>query len=106
MCRPWPQSLFQRVKRGEPARGAGAESKPPEGSVRIQIERSSDTVTILFEDDGRGMDPDAIRECAVEAGIVAPERAAGLAGEELLHLTYRYGATDLDQWANAQTSRL
>jgi two-component system chemotaxis sensor kinase CheA len=56
--------------------------KPAEGTIRLRAERARDEVVIIVADDGRGVDRAAIRDRAVERGLLPPESplpdAAGL----------------------------
>lgn len=65
-----------RVENGKPARGR----------LHIRITREKDFVTISVADDGRGMDPDKIRQAAVSRGIIDEERAQALDDREALRL--------------------
>ncbi|HEV8358456.1 MAG TPA: chemotaxis protein CheA [Gemmatimonadales bacterium] len=57
----------------EPAVERLAASKPREGLIRLRAERARGGVTIVVADDGRGIDRAAVRERAVEQGLLAPE---------------------------------
>lgn len=65
-----------RVENGKPARGR----------LHIRITREKDFVTISVADDGRGMDPDKIRQAAVQRGLIDEERAQALDDREALRL--------------------
>jgi two-component system chemotaxis sensor kinase CheA len=52
-----------------------AAGKPAVGSIAIFLERAGDSVTIRIEDDGRGMDPEQIRQAAVRKGFLSREAA-------------------------------
>jgi two-component system chemotaxis sensor kinase CheA len=58
------------VDHGIEAPGVREEAgKDPEGSVELRAIRERDRVTIEVEDDGAGIDADAVRDAAVEEGI-------------------------------------
>ncbi len=61
--------------------------KPEEGSVRIEVARSGDTVTIAVADDGRGMDAETIRQTALAGGFADRERLAAMDDGAVLMLT-------------------
>jgi two-component system chemotaxis sensor kinase CheA len=76
--------------------GAG---KPPRGRLRISVRRTRERVVIELEDDGRGMDPEKLRDAAVARGKLSPEAAARLSTREVLLLACLPGvstATDVD----------
>jgi two-component system, chemotaxis family, sensor kinase CheA len=60
--------------------------KPRHGTLRIVAERDGDRVRILVEDDGRGLDLDALRARARSAGVVPA--AAGLTDQEAEDLIF------------------
>lgn len=63
-----------------------AAGKPPTGTVHLEARHSGSSVIIEVRDDGRGMDPAALRESAVRKGMITAERAAALSDEEALQL--------------------
>lgn len=54
----------------EPADEREAAGKPREGTIELRAHREGSEVVVEVEDDGRGVDVDAIREQAVERGLV------------------------------------
>jgi two-component system chemotaxis sensor kinase CheA len=60
--------------------------KPPAGSLRLALSRMADQVLLEVRDDGRGMDPAAIRARAVAQGLLHEQQAAALTAEETLLL--------------------
>lgn len=59
-----------------------AQGKPETGKVTVTIRRLRDTVSLLLEDDGRGMDAEALRRAAVARGAISEQAAKGLSDEE------------------------
>ncbi|MBT0664015.1 chemotaxis protein CheA [Geobacter pelophilus] len=57
------------------------------GRIRLAVRREKDQAVIVVEDDGRGMDPDALVASAVAKGLLTAEQGAQLAPEEALMLT-------------------
>jgi two-component system chemotaxis sensor kinase CheA len=68
-----------------------AGGKPEVGRVRIDARREKDSIRIAVADDGAGMDLEAARRRAVEAGMVHPDLAADLSHEQLAALAFRPG---------------
>jgi two-component system chemotaxis sensor kinase CheA len=81
-------ALDHGIEAPEERRAAG---KPEAGRLRLRLDRRGDAVLLSLEDDGRGMDPDAIRRAALDRGLVDPERLARLDEEETLALVTRPG---------------
>lgn len=68
-----------------------AGGKPPEGCIRVEASQRGNDVVITCSDDGRGIDPAAVRQRAVERGIVT--ESAPLADREVLDLIFAPGLT-------------
>jgi len=75
----------------EPPEARVAAGKPEVGRIRIDARREKDSIRIAVADDGAGMDLEAARARAVEAGIVHPDLAADLSPEQLAALAFRPG---------------
>jgi chemosensory pili system protein ChpA (sensor histidine kinase/response regulator) len=56
-------------------------NKPPEGQVTIAVSREATEVVLRVSDDGRGLDREAIRQRAIERGLLKPD--AVLADQDL-----------------------
>ncbi len=56
------------------------------GTVTVTARREKDLVLLEVADNGRGIDPDAIRRKALEGGLISPTRARSLARRDLLQL--------------------
>lgn len=69
----------QRIARGKPAKG----------TVKFKAYYSGASVIIQISDDGKGMDPEAIREKAIQKGIITPERK--LTKKEIFDLIFLPG---------------
>jgi two-component system, chemotaxis family, sensor kinase CheA len=75
----------------ESAAERAAAGKPPAGRVRVTAVDGRDAVTIRVSDDGRGIDPEAVRERAVAIGLREPGLSGDLDEAELLALLTRPG---------------
>ncbi|HEX9024610.1 MAG TPA: chemotaxis protein CheA [Geobacteraceae bacterium] len=60
--------------------------KPAEGSVKLSLRREKDLMVISVADDGRGMDPAALKAAAIEKGFIKAEKGAALSPHEALLL--------------------
>ncbi|MBQ9471022.1 MAG: chemotaxis protein CheA [Bacteroidales bacterium] len=66
-----------------------AHGKPVKGTIKFKAYYSGASVIIQISDDGAGMNPEAIREKAIQKGIIAPERK--LSKKEILDLIFLPG---------------
>ncbi|MGB9905067.1 MAG: chemotaxis protein CheW, partial [Desulfotomaculales bacterium] len=71
----------ERVRRG----------KPRTGKIILKAAYVEGQIVITLADDGRGMDPAAMRQKAVENGLLSPEAAARLSDKEALDLIFTPG---------------
>lgn len=72
--------------------------KPEIGRVAIRVERKGDRILLVVEDDGAGINLEAVRQAALRAQLVSPEEVNQLTTDQLTQLLYRNGittATDL-----------
>jgi two-component system chemotaxis sensor kinase CheA len=60
--------------------------KRPTGRIEVTVRRERDRVILEVADDGRGMDPAALRKAAVARGALGAEAAAALPDAEVLLL--------------------
>jgi two-component system chemotaxis sensor kinase CheA len=66
-----------------------AQGKPETGTITLAAEHSGGEVLIRIHDDGRGLDPAAIKNKAVERGLISPE--AELSDKEAYNLIFHSG---------------
>ncbi len=64
-----------------------AAGKPLPAKILIKASREKDQVFIEICDDGKGMDPERLKEVAINKGLITPEHAAGMSEKEALLLT-------------------
>ncbi|WP_086931374.1 chemotaxis protein CheA [Agarilytica rhodophyticola] len=65
--------------------------KPREGKVVLAAEQEGDHILLSITDDGAGMDPDALRNKAVEKGVLDSDAAARLTDVEAYNLIFAPG---------------
>ena len=68
-----------------------AAGKPRTGTVEVRARQSGEDVVIEIEDDGRGVDIEAIREEAIEEGVVTAGEAGGLDDDGVYDLLFHPG---------------
>lgn len=68
-----------------------AKGKPRAGRVALSAEQEGDHILLVIEDDGAGMDPNALRRKAVEKGLLDPDAAERLTESECFDLIFAPG---------------
>ncbi|MDA1141536.1 MAG: hybrid sensor histidine kinase/response regulator [Planctomycetota bacterium] len=63
--------------------------KPAEGTLKLAARGEGDHIIIEIEDDGRGMNPDSIRDSAIRKGVISSEEALRMSERDCLHLIFR-----------------
>lgn len=62
--------------------------KNPTGTIKLTAIRDKQTVNLIIEDDGKGIDPDKLRATAVEKGMLTEDAAQVLSDEEACNLIF------------------
>ncbi|MGE5484118.1 MAG: chemotaxis protein CheW [Ignavibacteriales bacterium] len=65
--------------------------KPRTGTVRLTATHQENQVVIVIEDDGKGIDPEGLRESAVRKGLMTEESARRLSDEQAIELIFLPG---------------
>ena len=68
-----------------------AAGKDPTGTVVLEARHAGSSVVIEVRDDGRGMDPDALRASAVRKGVIDQQRADNMSDNEAFELVMAPG---------------
>ena len=74
-----------------------AMGKPAQGTIRLSAAHQENQIVITVEDDGRGMDPQAIKEKAVKKGLVNQQAADKMSDQEALNLIFLPGFSTAQQ---------
>ncbi|CAG0952802.1 two-component system, chemotaxis family, sensor kinase CheA [Planctomycetaceae bacterium] len=74
-----------------------AAGKPAKSLVRLSAIQEGDHILISISDDGKGMRPEAIRNKAIEKGLISAEAASSLDDEQSLNLIFLPGFSTKDQ---------
>lgn len=77
----------------EPPAEREEHGKPPQGTLTVHALALGSYVHITVSDDGRGMDPQRLRQSAVQKGLMSEEAAARLSDQEALELIFLPGFT-------------
>jgi len=75
------ESPEERVKKG----------KPEEGTVWLRAYNEGNMIVIEIKDDGKGMDPNLLKEKAMEKGIITESEAANMSDKEAFMLIFKPG---------------
>ncbi|PXF61290.1 MAG: chemotaxis protein CheA [Candidatus Methanogaster sp.] len=68
-----------------------SKGKDRTGTIKLIAERERGYVTIKVEDDGKGIDPEEVRNIAVKKGFISEERASELSDTDALLLIFNPG---------------
>ncbi len=81
----------------EPREARAAAGKSTEAVLQLSAAILGDELHVALSDDGRGIDPEAIRALAVDRGLVAPDDAAAMDDPAALRLILRPGFSTAPQ---------
>ena len=70
-----------------------AAGKPAEGAIKLSAFQEQGYILITVSDDGKGIDPDAMKAAAVRKGMLTPEAAERLTTAEAIDLIFAPGAS-------------
>jgi two-component system chemotaxis sensor kinase CheA len=74
--------------------------KPRKGTVTLSAEHLGNNIQISIEDDGKGINPDVIKEKAISKGLISKERAKDLSRQEILNLIFLPGFSTAEKVSN------
>lgn len=74
-----------------------AAGKPAAGTIKVTAEHQGSHVRIEVTDDGKGIDPEAIKAKALEKGLITAEAAVSMPREEALQLIFAPGFSTAEQ---------
>jgi two-component system, chemotaxis family, sensor kinase CheA len=75
----------------ESAEQRAAAGKPSKSIVQLSARQEGDHILITITDDGRGMNPEVLRNKAVQKGLITAEEASALSEEQSLNLVFMPG---------------
>jgi two-component system chemotaxis sensor kinase CheA len=65
--------------------------KSREGRIRLSACHEGNHIVVSIEDDGKGMDPEALKRKAVEKGVITTQEAASMGDREAFNLIFAPG---------------
>lgn len=75
----------------EPEAERRAAHKDPGGTIVVNAEHQGNHIVISIEDDGRGIDPQRLRQKAVEKGLISAAQAVDLSDRDAVNLIFSPG---------------
>ena len=81
----------------EPEEERIANGKTPQGHVWLRAYHKGNSVAIEVEDDGRGIDPEKMRNVAIKKGVISPEEARNLDDREAIELIFAPGFSSAEK---------
>ncbi|NPA12212.1 MAG: hybrid sensor histidine kinase/response regulator [Epsilonproteobacteria bacterium] len=75
----------------EPPEERKAKGKPEEGTIWLRAYNEGNMIVIEIKDDGRGMDPNVLKQKAIEKGIITPTEAENMSDKEAFMLIFKPG---------------
>ncbi len=77
-----------------------ARGKPPEGKIVLRAFHEGGRVNIEVADDGAGINPESIRDRALQRGLITFEQAARLSEREIVNLIFLPGFSTVETVTN------
>lgn len=74
--------------------------KNEKGIITLSAEHEGNNIIITIEDDGKGIDPEKIKEKAISKGIVSAEKAKELSKQEIFNLIFSPGFSTAEKVTN------
>ncbi len=81
----------------ESAEQRSAAGKPSKSVVQLSARQEGDHILITITDDGKGMNPEVLRNKAVQKGLITTEEANTLSEEQSLNLIFKPGFSTKDE---------
>ncbi len=81
----------------EPPEERIKKDKPETGHIILSALQEGDRIIVSIEDDGRGIDPEKVKQKAIEKGLITPEQAAQMSDKEAYELIFMPGFSTVDQ---------
>lgn len=75
----------------ESAEARVAKGKPARNTIRLSARQAQGRLLVSIEDDGRGIDPSAVRAAALERGLMDEESLAALDDDQVIDLVFAPG---------------
>jgi two-component system, chemotaxis family, sensor kinase CheA len=70
-----------------------AKGKPETGTIHLSAHHEQDHIVITVSDDGKGIDPEAVKAVSIKKGVISPEAASRMSDNELMSLIMASGVS-------------
>ena len=84
----------------EPPEERLAKGKPETGTVELKAYNEGNHIVIQINDDGKGLDPNALKQKALEKGLITEKEADNLSDKEAYSLIFKPGFSTAAQVTN------
>jgi two-component system, chemotaxis family, sensor kinase CheA len=74
-----------------------AAGKPAAGRLKLSAQHADSFIVIALEDDGKGIDVEAVKRKAVDRGVVSQEQAERMSDQEAVHLIFAPGLSTAEK---------
>ncbi|MBQ9438788.1 MAG: chemotaxis protein CheA, partial [Lachnospiraceae bacterium] len=74
-----------------------AAGKPEVGQIRLDAYQDGNNVIIEVSDDGRGINVEAVKNKAIERGVITPEQGDSMTDKEIINLLFNAGFSTAKQ---------
>lgn len=74
--------------------------KPEKGTIILSAEHEGNNIIITIEDDGKGIDPEKIKEKAISKGLISADKASELSKQEVFNLIFAPGFSTAEKVTN------
>ena len=81
----------------EPAHEREAQGKPVKGTLTLGAFHEGSHVFIQIKDDGKGIDPEKIRQSCIRKGLLTEDKARQLSDQEAIHQIFAAGLSTAEQ---------
>ncbi|RMA97509.1 chemotaxis protein CheA [Hydrogenothermus marinus] len=71
--------------------------KPEVGTIVLGAYQEGDRIIIYIEDDGKGIDPEKVKQKAIEKGLITPEQAENMSDKEAYELIFMPGFSTVEK---------
>jgi len=89
---PLTHLLRNAVDHGiEPPDAREAAGKPRMGTIHLRAAQKGNTIVLTVSDDGAGIDLNAVKQAALERGLLTAQKIEGIKDREIINLIYHSG---------------
>jgi two-component system chemotaxis sensor kinase CheA len=81
----------------EPAADREAKGKDRLGTLKLQASHEENHIIIAIRDDGKGIDPEAVRQSGIKKGLITEEQAKRMTDKEAINLIFMSGLSTVAQ---------